>query len=115
MPWSSPPSRAVSAPDERGALDLGEAHGERGEALTLARAAHAWTRDLLVTRAGLPQAIEARELAQLCGQVAGALAPAALLEQARLCARVIEALEQNGNGRLQVERLALGMRELRHG
>jgi hypothetical protein len=40
--------------------------------------------------------------------------PQALLAQAALCAEVIEALEQNGNGRLQLERLLLGARELRH-
>jgi len=28
---------------------------------------------------------------------------------------VIEALRQNGNGRLQLERLLIGARELRHG
>ena len=42
-------------------------------------------------------------------------APRALLGQAALCAEVIEALRQNGNGRLQLERLLLGARELRRG
>ena len=43
------------------------------------------------------------------------MAPRALLGQATLCADVIEALRQNGNGRLQLERLLLGTRELRRG
>jgi len=38
-----------------------------------------------------------------------------LLAQAELCAAAVEALEQYGNGRLQLERLLLGMRELRRG
>ena len=46
---------------------------------------------------------------------ASSVPPPALLSQATLCAEVIEALEQNGNGRLQIERLLLGMRELRGG
>ena len=41
--------------------------------------------------------------------------PASLLAQARLCDEVVEALEQNGNGRLQIERLLLRTRELRNG
>ena len=45
---------------------------------------------------------------QRCGQQA-------LLLQAKLCSEVIEALEQNGNGRLQLERLLLRFRELRNG
>ena len=50
---------------------------------------HHWTRDRLVARSG---------------------EPLALLRQAELCREVIEALEQNGNGRLQLERLLLGAR-----
>jgi hypothetical protein len=37
-----------------------------------------------------------------------------LLEQAAACADALEAIEQNGNGRLQIERLLLRVRELRH-
>ncbi|HYZ88838.1 MAG TPA: DNA polymerase III subunit delta' [Myxococcales bacterium] len=103
---------AVSAPDERDALDLAESAGERDAAARVASAVHAWTRDLLVTQAGLP--VQAQELSTLAGR-ASAVPAAALLSQASLCAEVIEALEQNGNGRLQLERLLLGMRELRNG
>jgi hypothetical protein len=46
---------------------------------------------------------------------ASSVPPSALLSQASLCADVIDALEQNGNGRLQIERLLLGIRELRGG
>ena len=101
--------RAIAAPDERDALDLADACGEREQALQAALAVQAWTRDLLV---GAPL-MEHRELRPLAEQLS--LAPPVLLSQAQLCAEVIEALEQNGNGRLQMERLLLGSRELRHG
>jgi len=42
-----------------------------------------------------------------------ALSPATLLAQHALCTEVAQALEQNGNPRLQLERLLLGLRELR--
>ena len=41
--------------------------------------------------------------------------PGRLLEQAAACADALEALDQNGNGRLQLERLLLRMREMRRG
>ena len=103
---------AVTAPDERDALDLAESAGERDAAARVASAVHAWTRDLLVAQAGLP--LPAQELSTLPERARAVPAPA-LLSQASLCAEIIEALEQNGNGRLQIERLLLGMRELRGG
>src|SRR5205085_4392879 len=104
---------AIGAGDEREALDLAEAHGEREAALEVAEAIHAWTRDLLVCAAGgIP---ELRELAGRAKEVSARVAPHALLGQAALCGEVIEALRQNGNGRLQLERLLLGARELRGG
>jgi len=104
---------ALSAPDEREAMDIADAHGERDAALEVAEAIDAWTRDLLVTQAG--GTAELRELAASALDISGRLAPRALLGQAALCAEVIEALHQNGNGRLQLERLLLGTRELRRG
>jgi len=104
---------AIGAGDEREALDLAEAHGEREAALEVAEAIHAWTRDLLVCAAGGTP--ELRELAGRAKEVATRVAPHALLGQAALCGEVIEALRQNGNGRLQLERLLLGARELRGG
>jgi DNA polymerase-3 subunit delta' len=104
--------RTLGAPDEREALDLAEANGEREAALGVAEAVHAWTRDLLVAQSG--GAPELGELAGRAREIAGALPAHALLAQAALCAEVIEALQQNGNGRLQLERLLLGARELRH-
>ena len=92
--------RTLGAPDEREA------------ALGVAEAVHAWTRDLLVAQSG--GAPELGELAGRAREIAGALPAHALLAQAALCAEVIEALQQNGNGRLQLERLLLGARELRH-
>ncbi|HZR06944.1 MAG TPA: DNA polymerase III subunit delta' [Myxococcales bacterium] len=103
---------ALGAPDERPALDLAEAHGDRDQALEVAEAVHAWTRDLLVAQSGGEP--EARELAARAAEVAGRVPAHALLGQAALCAEVVEALRQNGNGRLQLERLLLGSRELRH-
>jgi DNA polymerase-3 subunit delta' len=79
---------AIAAPDERTALELAETR--RDAALDVALTFHHWTRDRLVASAG---------------------EPFALLRQAELCREVIEALEQNGNGRLQLERLLLGARD----
>jgi DNA polymerase-3 subunit delta' len=108
--------KAISSADERAALDLAEACGERGSALEVAEAVQAWTRDLLVAQTGAPdEVLELRELRPLADRIALAVPPGALLGQAALCADVIEALEQNGNGRLQLERLFLRSRELRHG
>ena len=104
---------AVAAADERDALDLAEGAGERDSARAVADAVQAWTRDLLVAQAGV--AIEAQELSATAARLSQAVPAPALLSQASLCADVIEALEQNGNGRLQLERLLLGIRELRHG
>src|SRR5207302_10375145 len=91
---------ALAAADEREALDLAEAYGDRDAALAVAEAVHAWTRDLLVCSAGA--APELRELAGRAKEISTRVAPRALLGQATLCADVIEALRQNGNGRLQL-------------
>ena len=108
--------RALSAPDEREALDFAEAHGEREAALLAALSLQAWLREVLLVQTGAPaQALELRELSPLALAVAGRVSPQALLAQAKLCGDVVEALEQNGNGRLQLERLLLGERELRNG
>ncbi|HEY2028193.1 MAG TPA: DNA polymerase III subunit delta' [Myxococcales bacterium] len=108
--------RALAAADERPALDLAEAFGERGAALEVAFAVQAWTRDLLVAQAGAPdEVLEMRDLRPLADEVSARTAPVQLLRQASLCDEVVEALEQNGNGRLQLERLFLRARELRHG
>jgi DNA polymerase III subunit delta' len=104
---------ALSAGDEREAMDLADAHGERDAALEVAEAVDAWTRDLLVSQAG--GAAELRELSGKAKEISGRVTPHALLGQAALCTEVIEALHQNGNGRLQLERLLLGTRELRRG
>ena len=104
---------AVAAPDEREALDLAEAAGERDAARTVADAVQSWTRDLLVAQAG--GAVEAQDLSVLASEIAARIESQRLLRQAALCAEVVEALEQNGNGRLQLERLLLGMREVRGG
>jgi len=104
---------ALAAPDEREVLDLAEAAGERDPARGVAEAVQAWTRDLLVAQAG--GAVEVQELAGAAARLSQAVPAPALLGQASLCAEVIEALDQNGNGRLQLERLLLGIRELRRG
>ena len=102
---------ALAAGDEREALDIAEAHGEREAALEVAEAVAAWTRDLLVSQAGGTP--DLRELADRAREVGERVPAHALLGQAGLCAEVIEALRQYGNGRLQLERLLLGTRELR--
>src|SRR3954470_14271681 len=107
---------AALAPDERAALDLAEVHAEREAAREMVGIAQEWTRDLLVLQAGgTPAVIEAQELADLAGKVAAESSPVKLLEQAAACADALEAIEQNGNGRLQIERLLLRVRELRRG
>jgi len=113
---------AITAPDERGVLDLAETAGERDAAAHIASAVQAWTRDLLVAQAGGDTISMVSPISPMASPISPALAarassvpPPALLSQATLCAEVIEALEQNGNGRLQIERLLLGMRELRGG
>ena len=108
--------QALAAADERPALDLAEAFGERGAALEVALGVQAWTRDLLVAQTGAPdEVLELRDLRPLADEVGKRASPLALLGQAALCSEVIEALEQNGNGRLQLERLFLRSRELRNG
>jgi DNA polymerase III delta' subunit len=94
---------ALADVDERAALDLSEALGERDAAAQAAQVVLQATRDELValSRAKEPPPV--------------ALPPAVLLAQHALCAEVIVALEQNGNPRLQLERLLLGLRDLRAG
>jgi DNA polymerase-3 subunit delta' len=104
---------ALAAPDEIPALDLAEEWSDRDGALEVARSVYDWTRDLLVTQAGGAPVF--RDLSERARDVAGRVPPGALLAQAGLCAEVVEALEQNGNGRLQLERLFLSARELRRG
>jgi DNA polymerase-3 subunit delta' len=104
---------ALAAADEREALDVAEAFGERDAALEVAEAVQAWTRDVLVAQAG--GSPELRDLTPKARELAGRVPPRALLGQADLCTEVIEALHQNGNGRLQLERLLIGARELRRG
>ncbi len=87
---------ALAAQDERPALDLAEAHSERQSAAALAQAIHEFLHDQLVAASAAPKANQ----------------PARLLQEEALCAKVIDVLEQNGNGRLQLERLLLGMRAL---
>jgi DNA polymerase III subunit delta' len=88
----------LHAPDEREALDLAEELAEREPALQAAEALFERTRELLVAQArGAP----------------APLPPARLLRQHDLCKEALEALEQNGNARLQLERLLLSLRELR--
>ena len=104
---------ALDAADEREVLDLAEACGERDAALQVAEAVHAWTRDVLVAQAGgVPDLAEMQGKAR---EIAGRVPPHALLGQAELCTDVLEALRQYGNGRLQIERLLIGSRELRRG
>ena len=105
--------RAVGAADEREALFVAGGFEDRDSALAAAQAFYGWTRDLLVVQAG--GAADLAALEAKAKEASAQAAPFALLQQAKLCADVIEALEQNGNGRLQIERLLLGARELRHG
>lgn len=108
--------KVLAAEDERWAIDLADAHSERDDAAFVARAIAAWTRDLLVAQAGAPRdLLEARDLAGTALELSAKIPAPSLLAQAGLCADVIEALVQNGNGRLQLERLFIGARELRHG
>jgi DNA polymerase-3 subunit delta' len=110
-PFIEAAEKALAAPDERDVLDVAEQHGDRDDALRAALVFQAWTRDLLVAQAGgRPE-----HLPSLAAETAQRVRAAALLKQAQVCADVIEALEQNGNGRLQLERLLLRTRELRNG
>ena len=98
-PFLEQAAKALESADERDVLDVAEQHSDRDDALWAALALQSWTHDRLV--------------AQATG-AAEELQPFALLKQAQICSDVIEALEQNGNGRLQLERLLLRFRELRH-
>jgi DNA polymerase-3 subunit delta' len=89
--------QALQSPDEREALDLAEAFADRERAEELAQQIREILHLRLVQFAPSP------------GEPAG---PQRLLRGHDLCDRVVEALEQNGNGRLQLERLLLGLREL---
>ncbi|MCA1826388.1 MAG: DNA polymerase III subunit delta' [Myxococcales bacterium] len=112
-PFLEAAERALAAADERDALDVAEQHGERDDALRAALVFQAWTRDLLAAQSG--GQLEHRELQALAAEIGQRVRPVALLGQAQVCSEVIEALEQNGNGRLQLERLFLRTRELRNG
>jgi len=57
--------------------------------------------------------IEALELSDVAEKVAAESSPVKLLEQAAACADALEAIEQNGNGGLQIERLLLRVRATR--
>src|SRR5881394_1736678 len=80
----------ASAADERLALDLADAHGEREAAREVVDIAQQWTRDLLVVQAG--GSIERAELGELAQEVAFRISPLRLLEQAAACADALEAL-----------------------
>ncbi len=88
---------ALAAPDERDALELAEASGEREPALELLAALEESSRETLVS---------------IAHQGSAALG-APLLAAIDLCREVREALEQNGNPRLQLERLLLQARLIR--
>jgi DNA polymerase-3 subunit delta' len=89
---------ALHAPDERDALDLAEDLGEREPAARAVEALFGRTRELLVAQAqGGPSP----------------LSPVRLLQQHDLCRESLDVLHQNGNPRLQLERLLLLLRELR--
>jgi DNA polymerase-3 subunit delta' len=88
---------ALSAADERDALELAERFGERESAEELVYLIRDFVRDRLVQLAGGPSGDE----------------PLRGLREHDLCEEVAEAMEVNGNGRLQLERLLLGIRDLR--
>src|SRR5260221_6869621 len=68
---------ALSAADERDALDLAEQHGERDVALFAALAVQALVRDLLLAQSGAPgKALEMQDLRELAGLVAAERRPA---------------------------------------
>ena len=90
--------KALAAPDERDALDLAEALAERDSAAELISLVRDGAREQLVSNAH---------------QGSGAAAAEPLLREHDLAGEVSEALEQNGNPRLQLERLLLGARILR--
>jgi len=89
---------ALSAADERDALDLAEELAERDPAAELISVLRESARARLVSNGH---------------EGIGAPAAPALLREYDLCAVVGEALEQNGNPRLQLERLLLGARTIR--
>ena len=88
---------ALTAGDERPALDLAEAYSDREKAEQLVYSIREFLHDSLVQLA--------------VGSLSAS--PTSLLREHDLADEVVDALEQNGNGRLQVERLLLGLRELR--
>ena len=88
-------ARALAAADERDALELAEAHSDRERSQGLVGSIRDFLHDQLVQ-------LQAAD-------------PVRLLAQHELCDRVIDALEQNGNPKLQLERLLLGLRDLRGG
>jgi len=92
---------ALDAPDERDALDLAEALSDRDDAAELIAVLRESAREELVSNA------------HEGGSAGGAHAEASLLRTYDLCGEVSEALEQNGNPRLQLERLLLGARIIR--
>ena len=92
----------LSAPDERDALDFAEGQAEREPAHAAVSLLLERTRTLLVEQAQ-----------GAAGNAAEELSPALLLRQHAICGEVLAALEQNGNPRLQLERLLLALRELR--
>ena len=94
---------ALADVDERGALDLAEALSDRETAAHATQSMLTATRDELVA------------LARTNSPPPVALTPFVLLAQHTLCTEVAQALEQNGNPRLQLERLFLGLRDLRAG
>ena len=89
---------ALAAPDERDVLDLAEELADRDPALQLTEALEEQYRDRLVAQAGQGGT--------------GSEAPLLLLEAHDSLREIREALEQNGNPRLQLERMLLGLREL---
>ena len=92
----------LHAPDERDALDFAEGQAEREPAHAAVTLLLERTRTLLVEQA-----------LGTSGPGAVGLSAALLLRQHALCCEVLAALEQNGNPRLQLERLLLSLRDLR--